>query len=162
MDPTTLQVGDVVRFDGRVGIGVVKFVGLVHWDDNVWLGIDVKCPYGENDGKRDSVRYFKGNPKSGVFIPASKAIHRIEPEVMFNKLAYLYNVAKERGKKVEPKKIVKASKGIMRLGDAVRVPEGVGIIRYLGTVSWAPDVDYCGLELKEKNGDCDGLKDDER
>ncbi|KAH8056927.1 hypothetical protein JL722_7148 [Aureococcus anophagefferens] len=61
-----LAVGS--RVDVRGGLGVVKFVGEVHYASGEWIGVALDEPKGGNDGTVKGETYFVCNPKHGVMV----------------------------------------------------------------------------------------------
>ncbi|KAH8071774.1 hypothetical protein JL721_4282 [Aureococcus anophagefferens] len=61
-----LAVGS--RVDVRGGLGVVKFVGEVHYASGEWIGVALDEPKGGNDGTVKGETYFVCNPKHGVML----------------------------------------------------------------------------------------------
>ncbi|KAI7887651.1 CAP Gly-rich domain-containing protein [Mucor mucedo] len=49
-------------------IGIVKYVGKVHFDAGEWLGIELSSRVGNTDGIIDNVRYFQTNLHCGIFV----------------------------------------------------------------------------------------------
>ena len=61
-----LAVGS--RVDVRGGLGVVKFVGEVHYASGEWIGVALDEPKGGNDGTVKGETYFACAPKHGVMV----------------------------------------------------------------------------------------------
>lgn len=53
-------------------IGTVRFIGNTHFEDGIWLGIELRTPQGKNDGCVGDHRYFTCKPSYGVFVRPSK------------------------------------------------------------------------------------------
>ncbi|KAI9356687.1 hypothetical protein BD770DRAFT_411220 [Pilaira anomala] len=49
-------------------IGIVKFIGKVHFDSGEWLGIELSSRVGNTDGIMDGKRYFQTNLHCGIFV----------------------------------------------------------------------------------------------
>ena len=53
-------------------VGVVAFVGPVHWAGGLWVGVKFETAVGKNDGSVKGTRYFECEPNHGSFVkPAS-------------------------------------------------------------------------------------------
>ena len=66
LDDEPLAVGS--RVDVRGGLGVVKFVGEVHYASGEWIGVALDEPKGGNDGTVKGETYFACAPKHGVMV----------------------------------------------------------------------------------------------
>ncbi|KAI9225834.1 MAG: hypothetical protein DHS80DRAFT_33319 [Piptocephalis tieghemiana] len=75
-----ISIGDRVSWGpvGEVKEGNVAFVGPVHFQQGIWVGVQVDEPgQGKNDGSIQGVRYFyTPSPKQGVFIKY-RMCHRV-------------------------------------------------------------------------------------
>eukprot|EP00484_Ammonia_sp_Unknown_P028142 CAMPEP_0197048986 /NCGR_PEP_ID=MMETSP1384-20130603/24239_1 /TAXON_ID=29189 /ORGANISM="Ammonia sp." /LENGTH=576 /DNA_ID=CAMNT_0042481205 /DNA_START=12 /DNA_END=1742 /DNA_ORIENTATION=+ len=88
--------GDVVLVEQ--GLGVVRFVGDVDFDEGKHIGIELKgnaVDYG-TDGSFNGVKYFDATPKRGIFIQLSHIIRTITSEEILEKLAILYDIVTGR------------------------------------------------------------------
>ena len=52
--------------------GSVRFVGVTHFRDGSWVGIELDRPNGKNDGSVQGTRYFECKTKHGLFTKADK------------------------------------------------------------------------------------------
>ena len=66
LDDEPLAVGS--RVDVRGGLGVVKFVGEVHYAKGEWVGIALDEPEGKNAGTIKGVSYFACDDKHGIMV----------------------------------------------------------------------------------------------
>lgn len=53
-------------------LGIVRFIGRVHFAHGTWLGIELKEKAGRNDGSVKGRRYFACKKGYGVMVPPSK------------------------------------------------------------------------------------------
>ncbi|EPS33691.1 hypothetical protein PDE_08653 [Penicillium oxalicum 114-2] len=56
----------VVLTDGRQA--TVRFIGLTHFANGEWIGVELTEPTGKNDGEVQGERYFQCEPGFGMFI----------------------------------------------------------------------------------------------
>ncbi|KAF7715527.1 Uncharacterized protein PECH_004731 [Penicillium ucsense] len=59
----------VVLTDGRQA--TVRFIGLTHFANGEWIGVELTDPTGKNDGEVQGERYFQCEPGFGMFIRPS-------------------------------------------------------------------------------------------
>nr|CAD7435113.1 unnamed protein product [Timema monikensis] len=52
--------------------GTLKYRGTTEFAPGDWCGVELDEPVGKNDGSVEGVRYFKCEPKFGLFAPAHK------------------------------------------------------------------------------------------
>eukprot|EP00486_Rosalina_sp_Unknown_P009594 CAMPEP_0201590386 /NCGR_PEP_ID=MMETSP0190_2-20130828/177185_1 /ASSEMBLY_ACC=CAM_ASM_000263 /TAXON_ID=37353 /ORGANISM="Rosalina sp." /LENGTH=145 /DNA_ID=CAMNT_0048046433 /DNA_START=41 /DNA_END=474 /DNA_ORIENTATION=+ len=84
--------GDVVLVEQ--GLGVVRFVGNVDFDEGKHIGIELKgsaIDYGCN-GSYNGVKYFEASPNHGLFIQINQIIRIITSEEILEKVAILYDI----------------------------------------------------------------------
>lgn len=87
-----LRVGDVVMVRRDVNrIGVVRYVGRPHFsvDDEYWLGVELKDPQGDHNGKWKGRHYFNCKENHGIFVQEIQ--RRLSPEDLLEKLAQVKN-----------------------------------------------------------------------
>jgi len=65
------HIGTPVCISGSQ-IGILRFFGRTKFQDGDWCGIECEKAVGKNDGSVDGVRYFRCNPRCGIFAPVSK------------------------------------------------------------------------------------------
>jgi len=65
------KVGDRVKVSGY-GNGVIKFIGETQFSSEIYAGVELDEPVGDNDGSYDEERYFFARDKTGVFVRTSK------------------------------------------------------------------------------------------
>ena len=69
-----INVGDRVEIDkGR--IGTVRYVGEIHVKPGTWVGIELRQPEGQHDGKLEGQRYFKAPENHGTFVNAIASLY---------------------------------------------------------------------------------------
>ena len=56
--------------DGKSG--TVRFLGTTHFQSGEWVGIELTCPTGKNDGSVNGVSYFSCKNKFGIFVKPDK------------------------------------------------------------------------------------------
>eukprot|EP00792_Barthelona_sp_PAP020_P008373 TRINITY_DN3216_c2_g2_i2.p1 TRINITY_DN3216_c2_g2~~TRINITY_DN3216_c2_g2_i2.p1 ORF type:complete len:586 (-),score=182.76 TRINITY_DN3216_c2_g2_i2:1916-3673(-) len=52
--------------------GFIRYIGEIHVKSGTWFGIELDEPFGKNDGKVKGERYFRCDPKHGIFVTAKK------------------------------------------------------------------------------------------
>ncbi|ETO10076.1 hypothetical protein RFI_27301, partial [Reticulomyxa filosa] len=62
-----IGIGDRVELPEK-GIGTVRFIGPVNFDEGIWYGIELDEKNGKNDGSINQIRYFKCPNPYGVFV----------------------------------------------------------------------------------------------
>lgn len=68
----TLSVGArVVVVDGGK-VGIIRFLGPVHFKEGIWCGIELDLPIGKNNGTVYGVCYFTCKPNHGLFVSPTK------------------------------------------------------------------------------------------
>ncbi|KAK9879869.1 hypothetical protein WA026_008372 [Henosepilachna vigintioctopunctata] len=67
---SSADLGKTVVTVGKVGI--LRFVGKVHFASGVWCGIELETDAGKNDGCIDGIRYFTCSRGRGLMTPLSK------------------------------------------------------------------------------------------
>nr|CAD7602621.1 unnamed protein product [Timema genevievae] len=69
-----LKLGDrVIIMSGQGSkAGTLKYRGTTEFAPGDWCGVELDDPVGKNDGSVEGVRYFKCEPKFGLFAPAHK------------------------------------------------------------------------------------------
>lgn len=65
------QIGDRVLVSGTK-LGIIVFIGDVHFSAGEMAGVVLDTPTGKNDGKVGGHRYFMCEPMRGVFCPLGK------------------------------------------------------------------------------------------
>ena len=93
------QLGQVVLVKGEKIIGVVSYLGNVHWDSDhnkKYVGLTLSDPV-ENghNGSLKGKKYFECNDKHGLIIPSQHISRRIEPPELLQKVTTLNNAFKE-------------------------------------------------------------------
>lgn len=61
-------------------VGVVRFKGPTAFREGVWVGVELQKPNGKNDGVVQGVRYFRCEPKHGLFTNVEKLVLVAEPK----------------------------------------------------------------------------------
>ena len=86
------QVGNVVLFEGRVGI--IRFCGNLFDDgnnnDKIFAGIETflsDSDFGDCDGSFNNIRYFDCPPNHGMFLPTKQIERLIGTQELLEKLA---------------------------------------------------------------------------
>ena len=71
-------IGDNVYVTNKQRTGVVRFVGIVHFQpgSGCWYGVDLEEPIGLNNGCIDGRKYFHSAPHHGIFCKAEQ-IHSV-------------------------------------------------------------------------------------
>ncbi|CAJ1451028.1 unnamed protein product, partial [Effrenium voratum] len=64
--PDDLKVGARVQVLGKL-MGTVKFVGSTKFAPGPWVGVELDCPEGKNDGTVQGERYFEAKVGHGIF-----------------------------------------------------------------------------------------------
>ncbi|XP_045475291.1 restin homolog [Harmonia axyridis] len=73
IDPPPISPADVGRRVLAAGkVGILRFVGKVHFAGDIWCGIELDTDVGKNDGSIDGVRYFTCSRTRGLMTPLSK------------------------------------------------------------------------------------------
>eukprot|EP01156_Anaeramoeba_ignava_P023785 Anaeramoba_ignava/c21751_g5_i4.p2 GENE.c21751_g5_i4~~c21751_g5_i4.p2 ORF type:complete len:257 (-),score=113.25 c21751_g5_i4:1353-2123(-) len=67
----SFKLGDRVILS-NLSKGNVKFIGNVHFDNSIMVGIELDKAEGKCDGSIENQRYFTCLPNHGVFLPPSK------------------------------------------------------------------------------------------
>lgn len=91
-----LRVGDVVMVRRDVNrIGVVRYVGRPHFsvNDEYWLGVELKDPQGDHNGKYKGRHYFNCKENHGIFVQEIQ--RRLSPEDLLEKLALVKSQNKD-------------------------------------------------------------------
>ncbi|XP_066919361.1 CAP-Gly domain-containing linker protein 4-like [Clytia hemisphaerica] len=70
----TLKTGMSVYLNGQLGL--VRFIGRVEFAKGVWLGVELRKPYGKNDGSVEGRRYFTCEQNYGLMTRPSRATCR--------------------------------------------------------------------------------------
>jgi len=79
--------GDVVLMSGNVGIVIVRYIGTVHWDEDVtYIGVELSDPSGDCDGTVDGTSYFDVKPNQGAFYPMTKVRKKIPAASLLSEL----------------------------------------------------------------------------
>lgn len=60
----------------RNELGVLRYIGPVHFDEGTWLGVELRTPRGRNDGSVRGHRYFTCKPNHGLLVRPSKVTVR--------------------------------------------------------------------------------------
>lgn len=83
---------------GEKIIGVVSYLGNVHWDSDSkkYVGLTLSDPV-ENghNGSLKGKKYFECNDKHGLIIPSQHISRRIDPPELLQKVTTLNNAFKE-------------------------------------------------------------------
>merc|ERR1712039_463903 len=66
-----VRVSDLVFLSDR-RLGVVHYVGQVHFSPGTWYGIALSKPEGKHNGTIEGTPYFKCKPYCGVFVMRNK------------------------------------------------------------------------------------------
>ncbi|XP_055339775.1 CAP-Gly domain-containing linker protein 1-like isoform X2 [Paramacrobiotus metropolitanus] len=66
-----MKVGDRVWLSGDRA-GIVRFVGKPHFQDGIWVGVELDEAKGKNDGSVEGKRYFTCPANHGVMAPIAK------------------------------------------------------------------------------------------
>lgn len=83
---THLLNGDVVMINQQMGLAIVRFVGEVHFSDQIMLGAELSDALGDNDGTKDDQTYFKCPKNHGVFFPLNEVKKKLPAEDLLQKL----------------------------------------------------------------------------
>eukprot|EP01084_Bolivina_argentea_P111747 199324_1 len=85
-----LQIGDVVLVSQH-RLAVVRYIGLVDFEEGVWIGVELKGHRDEKfgcDGSADGRRYFQTkHEKAGLFV--RNVVRQITSEELLQKVAEL-------------------------------------------------------------------------
>jgi len=70
-----LNINEEIKLkDGRSA--VVRYVGKLHWESGIWVGIELNEGFGDHDGKVDGHRYYRcqEGAKTGLFVTRSMIV----------------------------------------------------------------------------------------
>ena len=67
-----LEIDNQVVVSGKVGI--LRYCGSTDFASGQWAGIELHDPVGKNDGAIAGRRYFKCQPKHGIFAPLARVV----------------------------------------------------------------------------------------
>jgi len=65
-----IKTGVTVQYQDKIGI--VKYIGRVHFQPEVWVGIELPGPDGKNDGSVNGDCYFICKENHGLFVRLEK------------------------------------------------------------------------------------------
>jgi len=71
-----LHVGAQVLLSSAKEMALVRYVGAADFAAGVWLGLELRCPRGKNDGAVGGRRYFTCRPGHGVLVRPSRVTYR--------------------------------------------------------------------------------------
>lgn len=97
---TDLRKGDVVLFEGNVGI--VRYIGDLHHQDRRvedWIGVEFKGPHGNTDGSIRGREYFRCKENHGIFV--EEVTKRLCPEDLLDQIAIQQHKYKEMEKEAD-------------------------------------------------------------
>ncbi|CAN8004503.1 unnamed protein product [Ixodes hexagonus] len=57
-------------------LGVIRYIGPVHFEEGTWLGVELRSANGRNDGSVQGRRYFTCKPNHGLIVRPSKVTVR--------------------------------------------------------------------------------------
>nr|XP_050023851.1 CAP-Gly domain-containing linker protein 4-like isoform X3 [Dermacentor andersoni] len=57
-------------------LGVIRYIGPVHFEEGTWLGVELRGPTGRNDGSVQGRRYFTCKPNHGLIVRPNKVTVR--------------------------------------------------------------------------------------
>jgi len=86
---TNLLNGDVVLINAEIGLGIVRYVGVVEWSSEVYMGVELGEPIGNTNGTQGSRKYFTVQDNHGLFLPLSQVSKKIPAENLLQKLHLL-------------------------------------------------------------------------
>ncbi|KAG9408821.1 kinesin-like protein kif13a [Aphanomyces cochlioides] len=66
-----LELGRSILVAGTT-TGIVRYIGAVHFDRGLWIGIALTLPHGQHNGTVDGVSYFTCEERHGVFMRANR------------------------------------------------------------------------------------------
>ncbi|KAH9188584.1 hypothetical protein AeNC1_009442 [Aphanomyces euteiches] len=66
-----LELGRSILVAGTT-TGIVRYIGAVHFDRGLWVGIALTLPHGQHNGTVDGVSYFTCKERHGVFMRANR------------------------------------------------------------------------------------------
>ncbi|XP_040569889.1 CAP-Gly domain-containing linker protein 3 [Lepeophtheirus salmonis] len=76
-----LEVGTTAICVHNKEMGIVRFVGRVHFASGIWVGLELRSPNGKHDGIVEEKRYFTAKTNHGVMLkPKRLSVHGINAE----------------------------------------------------------------------------------
>jgi len=97
---TDIRVGDVVLYEGNVGI--VRYMGDLHFQERRvedWIGVEFKGPHGNTDGSIRGREYFRCARDHGIFV--NEVTKRLCPEDLLDQIAIQQHKFKEMKKEAD-------------------------------------------------------------
>ncbi|XP_055378395.1 kinesin-like protein KIF13A isoform X4 [Condylostylus longicornis] len=72
--PDWVVVGESVLIRPYNTSGIISFIGQTHFQNGIWIGVELDTPTGKNDGTVQGIPYFHCKPKHGIFVRSDKLI----------------------------------------------------------------------------------------
>ncbi|XP_030051987.1 CAP-Gly domain-containing linker protein 4 isoform X2 [Microcaecilia unicolor] len=71
-----LQEGSQVLLTSSNEMATIRYIGPTEFASGVWLGLELRCAKGKNDGSVEDKRYFICKPNYGVLVRPSRVTYR--------------------------------------------------------------------------------------
>jgi len=81
-----IAVGDVVVVNE---LGIVRYIGKVHFSNGRWVGIELKTSQGDHSGIVHGRRYFECKPGHGILVQEHQVRKSVSPEELLQKVGFL-------------------------------------------------------------------------
>ncbi|XP_029448867.1 CAP-Gly domain-containing linker protein 4 isoform X7 [Rhinatrema bivittatum] len=71
-----LHEGSQVLLTSSNEMGIIRYIGPTEFAPGMWLGLELRCAKGKNDGSVGDKRYFNCKPNHGVLVRPSRVTYR--------------------------------------------------------------------------------------